>query len=127
MKVSCLLWLFMAIPAPRAVLNRSKFVPMLLKTAYPAAFWMACFDVGCSLFNSSRVCAAILRDFSLFFSLSSPAFAAIAANSPTMRIGTTTLGLMTLFLRYSVRDSLTLCAYDSFFWQYRGLMDTLHC
>jgi hypothetical protein len=27
-----------AIPAPRAVLKRNRFVPMLLKTAYPADF-----------------------------------------------------------------------------------------
>jgi hypothetical protein len=41
MKVSCLVLELTAIPAPRAVLSSNRFVPMLLKTAYPVDFSMA--------------------------------------------------------------------------------------
>src|SRR6266481_558196 len=77
MKVSCLVLLLTASPEPRAVLNSKTFTPML-KTAYPAAFWIAAWEVGSSLYKSCKASAAILRDFFLFFSLSSSALYAAA-------------------------------------------------
>src|SRR5215472_19294606 len=86
MKVSCLVWELTAIPAPRAVLSRNRFVPILLKTAYPAAFWTASLAVGSSLYRSCSVLAAILRVLSRFWSGESPAFATPAAIRITARL-----------------------------------------
>jgi hypothetical protein len=94
MKVSCLVLLLTASPEPRAVLNSNTFTPMLSKTAYPAAFWIAAWAVGSSLYKSCKASAAILRVFCLFFSLSSSPPYAPTVNKATARIEAMILNLI---------------------------------
>src|ERR1700756_881154 len=94
MKVSCLVLESTATPAPRAVLRRNRFVPILLKTAYPAAFRISSLDVGWSLYKSSSVDAAILRVLSLFLLGESLAIARHPLNNVTTRTDTIVLTLM---------------------------------
>jgi Protein of unknown function DUF72 len=98
MKVSCLVLLLTASPKPRAVLNSNTFTPMLSKTAYPAAFWMAAWEVGSSLYKSCKASAAILRVFSLFFSLSSSPPYATAESKTTARIEAIILNFIRMLL-----------------------------
>src|SRR3981189_1701133 len=94
MKVSCFVLELTDTPAPPAVLNRNRFVPILLKTAYPAAFRISSLDVGWSLYKSSRVEAAILRVLSLFLSGESLALAKPPATRTNAKTEATSLNLI---------------------------------
>src|SRR5437773_4459432 len=94
MKVSLFVFELTATPAPRAVLIRNRFAPILLKTAYPADFLIASRDSGWSLYRSSSVAVAILRVFSRFSSGESPAFAKPPAIKITARLEAMILSLI---------------------------------
>src|SRR5882762_11178723 len=108
MKVSCFVLELTATPAPRAVLNRNRFVPILLKTAYPAAFRISSLDAGWSLYKSSRVEAAILRVLSLFLSGESLALAKPPVTRINAKTEATSLNFINAFLVIGVLNTATL-------------------
>src|SRR5512139_2155440 len=76
MNVSFLVALLTAIPFPEPPPAKKIFIPKLLNTAYPAAFSIAPFDVGCNLYRRLSVSFTVLRTSACFCAFVAPFFAA---------------------------------------------------